>query len=95
VCLLFLVPEFWKIDWTLDWDFSEKCAVNCVLDIVVGASDAAKWSGRSVWWRLGCGGLVLSFVLDLDVCAELFLWMLFTGLIFLVFVKGSFLFLRF
>jgi hypothetical protein len=62
VCLLLLVPEFWReVDWTLDWDFSEKCAVNCVLDIVVGASDVAKWSGRSVWWRLGCGGLVLSF----------------------------------
>jgi hypothetical protein len=58
----------------------KKCALNCVLDIAVGASDVAKWSGRSAWWRLGCGGLVLSFVLVLDICAELFLRMLLTGL---------------
>jgi hypothetical protein len=44
-----------------------------VLDIAVVASDVEKWRGRSAWWRLGCGGLVLTLFFVLDFCAELFL----------------------
>ena len=44
-----------------------------VLDIAVVGSDVEKWRGRSAWWRLACGGLVLTLFFVLDFCAELFL----------------------
>jgi hypothetical protein len=67
-----------------------------VLDIAVVASDVEKWRGRSAWWRLGCGGLVLTLFFVLDFCAELFLWYCWLDSeIFLEFLKGSFLFFVF
>jgi hypothetical protein len=41
-----------------------------LLDIAVVASDVAKW--RSAWWRLGCGGLVLTLFFILDFVLSYF-----------------------
>ncbi len=35
-------------------------------------SDVEKWRGRSAWWRLGCGGLVLTLFFILDFVLSYF-----------------------
>lgn len=42
-----------------------------ILNTAAGASDVTKGriTRRSAWWKIGCGGLVFSFIFALDFCA--------------------------
>lgn len=42
-----------------------------ILNTTAGASVVTKGriTRRSAWWKIGCGGLVFSFIFALDFCA--------------------------